>query len=191
MMDRIIGAFTFRSGVYSEVEHDTTWTGSAWLLVAVVSFLNALGANAGAGGFGNWIIGSIVGTIFAIIGFAASAFVINWVGKALFSADVSFEEMVRTLGLASVWRIIGFVGILALIAPALVCVLAPATIAAAILGLVAWFVATHEALDLGWGQTIVTVIIGWVVLLIVSAISGAILAALGLAAGAATGLLGG
>jgi len=46
---------------------------------------------------------------------------------------------------------------------------------------VAWFIAAKEALDLEWPQTIGTVIIGWVVMLIVSAIFGGILALLGLA----------
>jgi hypothetical protein len=57
-------------------------------------------------------------------------------------------------------------------------------IAAFILGLVAWFVAAKEALDLEWGQTIITVILGWLVILVFSIITSLILTALGV--GAAT-----
>ena len=33
-LDRIIGALTFRPGIYKEVEKDTSFTTTAWLLVA-------------------------------------------------------------------------------------------------------------------------------------------------------------
>ena len=46
LVDRIIGAFTFRPGVYSEVEEDSTFTKTAWIIVAVVAFLNQLGSQA-------------------------------------------------------------------------------------------------------------------------------------------------
>ena len=46
MMERIIGAFTFRKEVYQEVEKDTTFHPTAWMIVAVVAFLSQLGANA-------------------------------------------------------------------------------------------------------------------------------------------------
>ena len=45
-MDRIIGAFTFRKGVYAEVEHDASFTTTAYIIVAIVAILNQLGANA-------------------------------------------------------------------------------------------------------------------------------------------------
>jgi hypothetical protein len=189
MVDRIIGAFTFRSGVYAEVEGDTSFTPSAWLLVAVVAFLSQLGANANAGSLSDWLIGAVVGTLFAIGAFALACAVINWVGRSMFSADVNFEEMVRTLGLAYVWRILGFVGILALLSPGLVCLLTPVLIVAWVVGLIAWFVAAKESLDLDWGPTIVTVIIGFVIQLVVMLIGTAILTALGLTAGAAAGAL--
>jgi hypothetical protein len=69
--------------------------------------------------------------------------------------------------------------------------LAPALFVAAILGLIAWFVAAKEALDLEWAQTIVTVIIGWVVMaVIVFFVGGTILTAMGLTAAVAQGIFG-
>lgn len=185
MVDRIIGAITFRKGVYSEVEHDSGFTGTAWVLVAVVAFLNALGSAFVPNGGG--IVGLIVGTILAVVGFAAASAVISWVGRTLFSADVSFEEMVRTLGLAYIWNALGLLGILGAVSPALACVAAPVAIAAFVLGLIAWFVAAKEALDLGWGQTIVTVIIGWVIMLVITAVIGGIFGIGAAATGAITG----
>jgi hypothetical protein len=189
LVDRIIGAFTFRKGVYAEVEKDTTFTTTAWILVAVVAFLNQVGTQA-TGDFFGWLLGAIVGTVFAIIGFAVAAFVINWMGRALFNADVTFEELVRTLGLAYVWQIIGLVGFLAAFSTTLACLLAPVMIIALILTVVAWFIAAKEALDLQWVEVIVTVIVGWIALVIITLVGGAILGVLGLGAAAVGGALG-
>ncbi len=178
LTDRIAGAFTFRRGVYGEVENDPTFTSTAWILVAVIAFLQQLGVYASRG-LSAGLIGAIVGTIFVLVGFAAGAYVIAWVGRQVFKADVTFEELVRTLGLAYVWNIIGVIGAVAGLFGPLVCLLAPALFLGAILGLIAWFVAAKEALDLEWGQTIITVLIGWIVLIVITAIAGVILGLLG------------
>ena len=190
LTDRIIAAFTFRREVYKEVEQDTTFTQTAWLLVVVVAFLSQLGSSA-SGNLVNWLIGAVVGTIFAVIGFAVGAFVINWVGRTVFSADVTFEELVRTLGLAYVWNIVGVVGVLAAFSSALACLLAPVTFIAWIMGLISWFVAAKEALDLEWVQTIATVILGWIALFVIMLIAGVVLGLMGLSVAALGGLIGG
>jgi hypothetical protein len=188
LTDRIISAFTFRREVYKEVERDTTFTQTAWLLVIVVAFLNQLGSNAPDNLVG-WLIGSVVGTIFAVIGFAVGAFIVNWVGRVVFNAEVTFEELIRTLGLAYVWNVVGVVGVLAGFSDALSCLLAPALFVAWIAGLISWFVAAKEALDLEWVQTIVTVILGWLALFVIMLIAGAVLGLLGLTAAALGGLI--
>ncbi len=189
LTERIIGAFTFRKEVYAEVEKDTTFTTTAWILVVVVAFLNQLGSHA-SGNLVQWLLGAVGGTIFAVIGFAVGALVINWVGRAVFNADVTLEELVRTLGLAYVWQVIGLIGVLAAFSAALSCLLAPAMLLGAILMVIAWFVATKEALDLEWVQTIVTVILGWLVMLAITVIAGVVLGLLGVGAAAFGGALG-
>ena len=189
LINRIIGVFTFRKGVYAEVEEDTTFTTTAWILVAVVAFLNQLGSQA-TSNVVNWLLGAVVGTVFAVIGFAVGALVINWVGRTVYKADVTFEELVRTLGLAYVWQVIGIVGILSAISATLSCVLAPIMIIAAIALVIAWFIAAKEALDLEWVQTIITVILGWIALVAIMLVAGAVLGLLGLGAAAVGGVLG-
>ncbi len=160
------------------------------MIVAVVAFLSQLGSNAalvhveGA----SWILGMIGGTIFAVVGFAAGAFIISWAGKTFFNADVTFEEMVRTLGLAYVWNIIGFLGIVGLVSSGLACVNGPISFIA---GLVSWFIAVKEALDLEWPQTIGTVVIGWVASLIISMIAVDILGVFGIVGAGIGSALGG
>ena len=189
LTDRIIGAFTFRKGVYAEVEKDTTFTTTAWILVVVVAFLNQLGSQA-TSNLVNWLLGAVAGTVSAVIGFAVAALVINWVGRTLYKADVTFDELVRTLGLAYVWQVIGVLGVLAAFSTALSCLLAPVRIIAAILLVIAWFLATKEALDLEWVQTILTVILGWIALVAIMIVAGVVLGLLGLGAATVGGVLG-
>jgi hypothetical protein len=178
LVQRITGAFTFRKDVYASVEKDSDFTTTAWIIVAVVAFLNQLGSRA-TGSVGNWLLGAIVGTLFAILGFAVAALVINWVGRALFKADVTFGELVRTLGLAYVWQVIGVLGVLAGIAG---CLLAPVMIAAVVLMALAWLIAVREALDLDWVKTIITVILGVLAMFVVTAVGQWVLSLLGLGA---------
>jgi hypothetical protein len=63
MIDRIIRAFKFQTDVYKEVEEDETFTPSAWLIVAAVSFLANMGSNAQAvySIGGQWVVSALVG----------------------------------------------------------------------------------------------------------------------------------
>jgi len=189
LTERIIGAFSFRREVYAEVEADTSFTRTAWILVAVISFLNQIGSFASREII-NWLVGAVVGTLFSIAAFAIGALVINWVGRAVYKADVTFDELVRTLGLAYVWQLIGVLGVLSAFSTALACLLAPIMVIAAILLVVAWFIAAKEALDLDWVKTIITVILGWLALIIITAIAGVVVGLLGFGGAVLGGLLG-
>jgi hypothetical protein len=58
-----------------------------------------------------------------------------------------------------------------------------------ILGLIAWLVAAKEALDLEWVQTIVTVLLGWIALFVITVVGGIIIGLLGLGTATLGGLL--
>mgnify|MGYP000866851069 FL=1 len=102
LMNRIIGAFTFKREVYAEVEKDKSFTSTAWLLVAIVSFISQLG-QLRFSAFGRSLVSVLIGTVTQVIAFAIAAMVINLVARALFKADVTFEELVRTMGLGVSW----------------------------------------------------------------------------------------
>jgi hypothetical protein len=178
LIDRIIGAFTFRKGVYAEVEEDATFTTTAWIIVALVAFLNQVGSYA-SGDLAGWLIGAVVGTIFTVIGFAVGALVINWVGRALYSADVTFHELVRTLGLAYVWNVIGVLGVLGLLGEGTACVLGLVMFIAWISTVIAWFRTVREALDLTTGKTLITVLLAGLAMLAIALIAGLVLWLLG------------
>ena len=188
LASRIIGVFTFRKGVYPEVEKETSFTTTAWILVAVVAFLNRLGSFASSS---DWVFAAIVGTGSAILGFAVGLLIINWVGRTIFRAEVSFDELVRTLGLAYVWQVVGVLGVVAAFSEALSYLLAPVQIIAGILMIIAWLLAAREALDLEWVQTIVTVILGWLAqFVIMTVLAALVLGLLELGGAAMGGLLG-
>ncbi len=183
LIDRITKAFMFNKEVYSEVEHDTSFTTTAWVIVAATAFLGSLGSTFGAGGFDQpvaGIVGVLVGAVVGIIGFAVGTAIIAWVGQTVFKAEVTFDELVRTLGLAYVWQAVGVLGIVGAFSPALTCVTAPISLAAAIAGLFSWFIAAKEALDLDWTQTIITVLLGWAAIMAVAFFTTLILGMLGL-----------
>ncbi|MCW5877047.1 MAG: YIP1 family protein, partial [Anaerolineales bacterium] len=192
-MDRIIGAFTFRKGVYAEVEQDASFTNTAWAIVAIVALLNqvssyftAQSASVAAADFlAETDLGAmdlavspftiVSGTIVAVLAFAVGAFVVAWVGKTMFKADVNFNEVVRTMGLANVWGAVGVLGGLLSFVPLLLCAVSPLLLAASLLSIAASALAVKEALDLEWGQTIVTVIIAWVAIFIINLVVGGVL----------------
>lgn len=185
LMNRIMGALTFKREVYAEVEKDKSFTSTAWAIVAGIALVTQIGAAISTYMAGvditTALIVAVLGTAFAVGGFALGAVVITWVGKTLFKADVTFDELVRTLGLANVWGAVGAIGTLAAIVPLLGCVTVPLTCVAAIAGLVAAFFAVQQALGLGTAETLVTVIIGWIATGVVVFIGSAILGMLGFA----------
>ena len=186
---RIIGTLMFQRGIYAEVEADKAFTATAWILVVVFAFLNQLGTHASQSIF-DWLVSTGISTLTAIAAFAIAAAVINWVGRGVFNAQVTFNELVRTMGLASIWTAVGVLGVIAGFSSALSCILGPVIVISWIALVVAWFVAVHEALDLTWGKTIITVIIGFIPWAIIMVLTGVVLSLLDLTATGFGNLLG-
>ena len=190
MIEKIIGAFSFKPGVYAEVKKEPGFTVSAWLIVTITAMLNAIGTSAAISHLqlGAWLVSALFAAVFAVLGFGLACFVIAWVGKTVFNTTASFDEVVRPLGLARVWHIVGVLGIVALISPALGCVTGIFSLAAGVLGFIAWLIAVREALGLEWPQTIATVVLGMIVVTVVTVISGVVLGAFGLATASILGV---
>lgn len=181
-VSHVIGAFAFRREIYSEVKDKARFTNRAWLLVVVANFLGQLGANA-AYGFNDsmeWTRGAIIGTVFAVAAFFVGVAIVEGIGRQAFNAEVTRGELVRTLGVASVWNAVGLVGVLAAISPSLSGVVGAAQLAAFALGFAASHFAAKKALDLEWMPVVVTVVVAWVVSGIVLALAAVFLALFGL-----------
>ena len=73
--------------------------------MVVFAILNQLGSYASED-FLEWVIGTGVGWLTAVIAFAVAAAVINWVGRSIYNAEVTFNELVRTMSLAWIWTVV-------------------------------------------------------------------------------------
>jgi len=197
LMQRIIGAFTFKREVYADVKADTSFTPTAWGIVIGVNLLNQLAAYLAAtaiatvtigalGGLGDLgttaavatgsLVGAIISVVISVVAFAIGVYVVMFVAKAMFQSTATFDQLVRTMGLASVWGIIGFLVILAVISPAFLCLVGIVGLAGSVLSAISSAIAVKEAIGLDWTQTIITIVIAWVAIFIVTALLGSLVA---------------
>jgi hypothetical protein len=181
LIDRIMGAFTFKKGIYSQTANDTSFTNTAWIIVLIVEFLNQLGQHGGriTSGFFGWLVSGVILGVLGLGAFALACFLVAWLANNMFKATATFKQVVRALGLAYVWRVIGLIGIIGVI-PFLGCLLAPITILAGLAGLAADLFAIKESTNMDWTGTVVTAVVAVVITLAVTGIAALILAIIGL-----------
>ena len=174
MMGRIVRVVKLDATVYEEIEHDESANVEAAIIVAVASLLTALGSAIGVwttggrfgAGIGSFFISLILGVA---LNWLLWSYVTMLVGTKLFGGEATFSEMARTLGYANAPRVLGILG-------AFTCLGAVIGIVAWVLSLIAGFFAVREALDLPTDKSIITIIIGWVIVLIVTVVLGSVVA---------------
>jgi hypothetical protein len=156
-VERMVGAAKLDVRVYEEVEADRSATPQA-LAVVVLS------AVAGGIGMGAGIRGLVVGTIAGLVGWAAWAWLIYFIGTRWLpepdtKADIG--ELLRTIGFATSPGILRVAGIVPILGPIVVVV-------SAVWTLVAVVVAVRQALDYrSTGRAIGVCVIGWVVQIVI------------------------
>lgn len=187
MINRMIRAATLDVNFYEEVEADSSLTQEALMVVILVSVLNGIGsflAGLIGGGIGSALVGLIVGLVLGIVNYYIWAYVTYFVGTNLFNGTADVGEMLRTLGYASAPRALGFLVFIP-------CLGALAALVGAIWALVAGVIAVRQALDFDTTKAVLTVIIGWVIIFIITAVVGGVLgigtAGLGALSGALRG----
>lgn len=155
--ERMVGAATLNEPTYEEVEHDTTATGQAAMVVALVAVAGAIGSYGLGGG-----VGAAVGQVIsAFVGWLIWAAITLFIGTKVFDGTADMGEMLRTLGFAQsvgVVRVLGVVPFVGWIA----------NLIASIWMLVCGVVAVRQALDFTTGKAIGTVVLGWVAMFLVS-----------------------
>ena len=156
-VERMVGAAKLDVRVYEEVEADRSATPQA-LAVVVLS------AVAGGIGMGAGIRGLVVGTIAGLVGWAAWAWLIYFIGTRWLpepdtKADIG--ELLRTIGFATSPGILRVAGIVPILGPIVIVV-------SAVWTLVAVVVAVRQALDYrSTGRAIGVCLIGWLVQIII------------------------
>jgi hypothetical protein len=173
MIERMIRAARLDSNLFEEVEHDSSATAQAALVVVIVAIASAISVAIGLafsdrGSVMNGVISVLVS---AIVGWVIWSYITYFVGTRLFAGTATPGELLRTIGFAQspgVLNVIGFIPCIGWIVTAVV----------AVWTLIAGVIAVRQALDFGTGQAIATVAIGWLVNLVLRLI----LAVMGLSA---------
>lgn len=164
----MVGAALLQGDVYEEVEHDQDAVGQA----AIVVVLGALAA--GIGGIRGGPIVLTVAVVSALVGWAAYAYAAYWIGTSWFKGprtDATWGELLRTLGFANTPRLLLVVGIIPVAGLGLGLIVFLWTLACTV-------VAIRHALDFDTGRAVVTAVVSWFVLLLVSFVVVNVLSAL-------------
>jgi len=164
MINRMIRAAMLDVSFYEEVEADTSLNQEALTVVILVSIAAGIGAFLG-GIIGGSIVAAIGGLILAVIigviNYYIWAYVTYFVGTNLFQGTADVGELLRTLGYASAPRVLGILSFIP-------CVGWLVALAGWVWSLVTAVVAVRQALDFDdTVNAIITVVIGWVIILVI------------------------
>lgn len=188
-MNRIMGVITLKAPIYRQIADDPNATQPAGIIVAIVALLTGfvsglvhIDPNTGVFGanFITGIIGAIVTIIIALIAWFVGAWVLAFVSK-WFGGKTNTQEMLRVTGFVEIFGLVGILTILALIAPALACIVGIIGFIAAILRLIGYIIGVREAAEFSTGNAIITAIIAAIIVFIIYAVGAAIVAAISLA----------
>jgi hypothetical protein len=152
LIDRIRGAATLNVEIYEEVEHDTTATGQAAIVVAIVAICSAIG-NATAGPL---IVFALIATFLSWFLWAALTWII---GTKLFGGTATWGELLRTLGFAQSPGVLSLLHIV----PGLGLIITPVVW---IWQLLTGVVAIRQALDFTTGKAVATAIIAGAIIFV-------------------------
>jgi hypothetical protein len=187
MINRMIRAAMLDVAFYRKAEGDTSLTQEALMVVILVALAGSIGSFIGgviSGGFGSALLALIVALVMGVVTYYVWAYVAYFVGAQLFDAAVDPGEMLRVLGYASAPRVLSILSFIP-------CIGWLIALAGGIWALVAGFIGAREALDLDTTKTLITVAIGWVIMLIITAVISAILGVGAIGLGAVGSLLSG
>ena len=159
IVDRMKGAAMLDVATYEEVEHDEQATGQAAVVVVIVAICAAIGAV--------WRGGPsiIAGPISAILGWLLWSAVTYLIGAKLLGGVATWGELLRTIGFAQSPGVLMIFGIIPILGGLV-------RIVVMIWLLIAGIVAIRQALDFSTGKAVVTAVIGWVTLVLLTFLTG-------------------
>ncbi|TRO57431.1 hypothetical protein E2P64_04955 [Candidatus Bathyarchaeota archaeon] len=177
LINRMIRAARLDVSLYEEVEKDVKAMDQAILVVVIASICAGIGTAIGGqmtGGLGGLVFGLVVGAITALIGWFIWSFITYFIGTRVFKGpktSATYGQLLRCIGFSAspgVIRILSFIPILGGVI----------VFVAMIWSLVAMVVAVRQALDFSTGRAIATCLVGFIVLVIISAAVGMLTAGL-------------
>ena len=160
----MVRAAKLEPGVYEELERDTGATWEALLVVVIVSVAAGIGgllAGEISGSAGVAITDFAVGVVLAAMAWAEWSLITYFIGTTLFKGTADYGELLRTIGFAYTPNILQIFAFIPILGGLLVLI-------GAIWALIAGVVAVRQALDFSTTKAILTVIIGWIIMLIIT-----------------------
>jgi len=164
MIQRILRIIKLDFSVFREIESDPSATAQAAIIVAVTTFLSAVGSAIASQ---NALMGFLGSMISGLVGWVIWSVVTFYVGGSLFKGRGTLDNMLRVLGYASAPKILGFFRFIC-------CVGWIPELAGLVLSLIAAIMAIKEGLDLDTGGAIGVAVVGWIPMMIVHMILGII-----------------
>lgn len=143
-VQRMIGAATLDVPTYEEVEHDTTATTQAGIVIVLAAV---------AQGVASPYQGVVYGIVSSLIGWFAMAGLTYFIGTRLFNGTATWGELLRTLGFAAAPGILHLLGIIPLFGWMI-------SLAVFFWVLACLVVAIRQALDVTTGKAILTGLLG-------------------------------
>ncbi len=154
VIERAIGAARLDPRAYEDVEHDQTATGSALVIVAIAAVANGIGSAGEAG-----VLGLIGGVVFGLLGFVLYAGIAYLIGSQLFATretNVTWGQLIRTLGFAQAPGILRVLGIVPVIGGLIQLIVG-------VWILIASIIAIRQACDFSTGRAVLTTVVAWIV----------------------------
>jgi hypothetical protein len=187
LINDIRRAVTFDANFYRQAANDDHYSQQALTIVMIVAALSGVGTflrSIFSANFIGAIVGLVLGVGFAIIGYFVWVYVVQYVGAQFFQGRATVPQLQRTLGYAYVPTVLSFFTFIP-------CLGGLVALAGSLWALACGFFAVREVHQLDDGKTLLTVIIGWVVVMVIAVIIGLIGAIFGAGAMGFGALFGG
>jgi len=171
VIKRIMRAVMLDREFFKEAEADTSLNQEALVIVVIVSVVSGIGAflsSVMAQSFGRAILALLVTTGLGVANYYIWAYVTHFIGTNMFKGEADPGELLRVLGYASAPRLLELLRFIP-------CVGWLISLAGGIWALVVGFFGVQEALDLDTTETLVTVVLGWFAILIITAIVSSVI----------------
>lgn len=163
MVNRIIGVFKLDVNTFEEIEHDRSATTQAAMLVGLVAVLAGLGSLIGGMVSGTGGLGGFLGTlIWTFVGWILWSGVTYLVGTTMFGGQATFDEMLRVMGFAYAPQLLSIIPCIG-------------WLIGLVWSLLAGFVAVRQGLDLDNTKALITILVGFVVIVIGNILIGMLL----------------
>ena len=165
IINRALRAALLDREFYQDAKNDTGLNQEALLVVILVSFAGGVSAFIASLILNKSLIGAIVGMSItlgvSIANYYIWVYSTHFIGTDMFQLEVEPGELLRVFGYASAPRLLSVLGFIPYLGPLL-------DLAGSIWALVAGLIGAQVVFDLGTKKSLLTVVFGWLVILIIS-----------------------